>query len=60
MEVDSRCGALDNALQPVYAVVERSGRQSGFLPLVIVLRDDYNIRSYRSFNTLKSANKVIA
>jgi len=46
------CGALDNALQPVYAVVERWRRQSGSLPLAIVVRDDYNIRSYRSFNTL--------
>jgi hypothetical protein len=43
------CGALDNALQPVYAVVERWRRQSGSLPLAIVVRDDYNIRSCRSF-----------
>jgi len=52
MEVGSRCGALDNALQPVFAAVEPLRRQPGLLPLAIVLRDDYNIRSCRSFNTL--------
>jgi len=52
MEVGPRCGALDNALQPVSDAVEPLRRQPGLLPLAIVLRHDYNIRSYRSFNTL--------
>jgi hypothetical protein len=52
MEVDSRC-ALDNAFQLVFAAaVEPLRRQPGLFPLAIVLRDDYNIRNYRSFNTL--------